>query len=270
MRRLRRLCSEMRLAPAPPAKGVDLFAEHGRVRIPASVYRSTPTRASRIELLERASSLADHVLLEVHVDDDRSHVGRIVIDVPRRVLRRLGLSVPEPGDRFPDGTFVHLFFDEEPLRDEVRAAKLVVVDRHGDAWTLARGTPEQEDVEPFRREVVRVARIVREVERRRLSDGPEAIIRDLRARGAREKKRGAIGRARLRRAIGWIDAFFSGGPNCFRRTLLELALDAGAARERLVFGLDVGRTGHVTFKGREDRTFDVVYELGPEGAELHM
>jgi hypothetical protein len=54
------------------------------------------------------------------------------------------------------------------------------------------------------------------------------------------------------------------GPNCFRRTLLELSLDAGAARERIVFGLDVGRTGHVTFKGREDRSFDVVYELGPD------
>lgn len=269
MRRLRRLLSEMRFAhffstPAA-AKGIDLFAEHGRVRITAGVYASTPTRAARIELLERAASLAENVLLEVHVGDDRSHVGRILVDVPRRLLRRLGLRVPEPGDRFPDGTFVHLFFDEEPLREEVHAARLVVVDHHGDAWTLARGAPEEEDAEPFRREVIRVTRIVRDVERRRLSDGPEAIVRDFRARGAREKNRGPIGRARLRRAIGWIDAFFPGGPNCFRRTLLELGLDAGAARERLVFGLDVGRTGHVTFKGREDRSFDVVYELGPDG-----
>lgn len=255
----------MRLASTRPAKGIDLFAEHGRVRIPRGVYASTRTRAARIELLERAASLASDVVLEVHVDDERSHAGRIVFDVPRRVLGRLGLRVPEPGDRFPEGTFVHCFFDEEPLREEVHAAHLDVVDHHGDTWRLAPPAPPLEDAEPFRREVVRVARIVREVERRRVSDGPEATVRDYRAQGSREKKRGPIGRARLRRAIGWIDAFFPGRPNCFRRTLLELALDGGAARERLVFGLDVGRTGHVTFKGREDRTFDVVYELGPDG-----
>jgi hypothetical protein len=177
----------------------------------------------------------------------------------------LGLRVPEPGDRFPDGAFVHCFFDEEPLREEIHAAKLVVTQHHGESWTLRRGTPPREAPEPFRREIVRVARIVRELERSRLSDGPETIVRDCRARGSREKERGPIGRARLRRAIGWVDALSPRGPNCFRRTLLELALDAGAAREKLVFGLDVCRTGHVTFKGREDRTFDVVYELGPDG-----
>lgn len=263
MRRLARLLSEMRLRN-PPARPVDLFAEHGRVRIAKSIYASTPTRAARVDLLVRAASLAEHVQLEVHVDDDRSHLGRIVVDVPRRVLRRAGLRLPEPGDRFPDGVFVHCFFDEEPLRGEIHEAGLDVVEHHGDSWLLAPPAPSEESAEPFRRELVRVARIVRDVERARLSRGPEAIVREHRARGAREKLRGPIGRARLRRAIGWVDAFFPGGPNCFRRTLLELALDAGAARERLVFGLDVGKTGHVTFKGREDRTFDVVYELGPE------
>jgi hypothetical protein len=264
MRRLRRLLSELRFSSPPSAKGVDLFAEHGRVRIARGVYASTPTRAARVELLERAASLAERIELQVHVDDDRSHAGRIVVDVPRRLLRPLGVRLPEPGDRFPDGTFVHCFFDEEPLRDEIAAAGLVIVDHHGDAWTLARGVTPSEQAEPFRRELVRVVRIVRDVERRRLEGGPEAIVREARAKGAREKRRGPIGRARLRRAIGWIDAFMRGGPNCFRRTLLELSLDSGAARERIVFGLDVGRTGHVTFKGREDRTFDVVYELGPE------
>jgi len=28
-----------------------------------------------------------------------------------------------------------------------------------------------------------------------------------------------------------------------------------------VFGLDVGKTGHVTFKGAEDRSFDVAFEI---------
>jgi hypothetical protein len=263
-RRARRLLAELRFARPRPSGGFDLHVEHGRVRLPRGLYVSIPSRAARIDILTRAASLAEVVLVDVHVDDAGSHAGRLVFDVPRRALRRLGLRVPEPGDRFPDGGFVHCFFDEEPLRLEVSAAGLLVVERHGDSWTLTRGSEPNENAEPWRRELVRVLRVVREVERRRLSDGPEAIVRDFRARGARQQKRGPIGRARLRRAIGWIDAAFHRGPNCFRRTLLELVLDAGAARERLVFGLDVGRTGHVTFKGREDRTFDVVYELGPE------
>lgn len=41
-----------------------------------------------------------------------------------------------------------------------------------------------------------------------------------------------------------VDAFASGGANCYRRVLLEAALDAGAAREDVVLGLNVGRTGH--------------------------
>jgi hypothetical protein len=49
--------------------------------------------------------------------------------------------------------------------------------------------------------------------------------------------------------------------NCYRRTLVELALDAGAAHETLVFGLDVGKTGHVAFKDREDVAFDVTFEV---------
>lgn len=264
-RRLRRLAAELRFAPPPPGPGVDLYAEHGRVRIPRALYTTMPSRSARIDLLARAASLAETVELDVHVDDDRSHAGRIVLDVPRRVLRKIGLRrLPEPGDRFPDGAFVHCFFDEEPLRDEIASAGLTVTAHHGSSWLLARGRDPVEQPEPFLRELVRVARIVRDVERRRLRGGPEAIVREVRGRGAREKRRGPIGRARLRRAIGWVDAFFPGGPNCFRRTLLELGLDAGAARERLVFGLDVGRTGHVTFKGREDRSFDVVYELGPD------
>ena len=69
-------------------------------------------------------------------------------------------------------------------------------------------------------------------------------------------------RARLRRAIGWVDAAYPGkGANCFRRVLVEVGLDAGAAEETLVFGLDVGRTGHVAFKDTEDRTFDVAFEV---------
>jgi hypothetical protein len=58
-----------------------------------------------------------------------------------------------------------------------------------------------------------------------------------------------------------VDVAAPGGPSCFRRVLLETALDAGAARETLIFGLDVGSTGHVAFAGREERSFDVSFEI---------
>ncbi len=84
----------------------------------------------------------------------------------------------------------------------------------------------------------------------------------MRAHGRETRRsRGRVGRSRLRRAIGWVDAAFPGGPNCFRRTLMEIALDAGAAGETLVFGLDVGKTGHVAFKNAEDHAFDVAFEI---------
>lgn len=46
-----------------------------------------------------------------------------------------------------------------------------------------------------------------------------------------------------------------GGPNCYRRVLLETALDAGAAKEKIVFGLRAGgtlRSGHAWFSSRRD------------------
>lgn len=129
------------------------------------------------------------------------------------------------------------------------------------------GRAPYEPVDPYALELGRVLLVIREIERRRRdhTTGVERMIADLRRRGRQGHRRGPIGRARLRRAIAWADARlpFPGGPNCFRRTLCELALDAGAAEETLVFGLDVGKTGHVAFAGAEDRTFDVVFELPP-------
>lgn len=120
-----------------------------------------------------------------------------------------------------------------------------------------------EIADSFGRELARVLGAVGAAERLRRNETPERAIAVMRARGQRMKKRGPVGRVRLRRAVGWVDAVFPGGPNCFRRVLVELGLDAGAAGEVIVFGLDVGRTGHVSFKGSEDRAFDVAFEIGP-------
>lgn len=113
-------------------------------------------------------------------------------------------------------------------------------------------------------ELARALRVAREAERLRMTAGPAEAIATQRAKGRRRPRRDAIARRRLRTAVSWLDARWPGGGNCFRRVLIELALDAGAAEERLVFGLDVGKTGHVAFEGAEDATFDVAFAVGPE------
>ena len=44
----------------------------------------------------------------------------------------------------------------------------------------------------------------------------------------------------------------------------ELALDAGAAEEVVVLGLDVGKTGHIAFEHREEMPFDVAFRIEPD------
>lgn len=237
------------------------------VRIERDVYARVPTAEGRVRLLSLAERAArSNVELHVLVSDEKSHLGRLAIDAPRRLLRAVGVRAAEPGDRFGPARYVHCFFDEETLLAELHRARLVVSSRRGFVFSLRRAeahderSPEERP-EPFSAELTRVARRVREVDERRARDTPQHVLAELRARGVTAKERGPIGRARLRRAIGWVDAARPGGPNCYRRILLELALDAGAARETVVFGLDVGSTGHVAFEDREERTFDVAFSI---------
>lgn len=266
-------------APALSARrdGDDLVIERGRddsleraspardVRIAKGVYDAMPGRDARRALLRRAKTLASRqVVVHVPIVDARTHVGRVLVDGPRRVLRRFGLPVAEPGARFPEANGVRrLFFDEEALIEELDAVGLVVVGREGFTFVLARGDRAWTDDDDFGAELRRVVPLVALAERLRRAS-PRDAIAAMRARGAAAKRRSLVGRARLRRAIGWVDAFVPGGESCYRRVLLELALDAGAAREPVVFGLDVGRTGHVAFKDREDLPFDVAFEVGPD------
>lgn len=245
-------------------------ATFGVVRIARGVYSSVPTASGRIELLEMARRAArDEIELHVVVSAEQSHLGRLAIDAPRKVLRAAGVPTAEPGDRFGDERFAHCFFDEEELLDEIARAGLVVTKRRGFTFTLRSrrregSTVPPEIADPFPLEVARVTRMVREVDRLRTEGSPKEVVASTRARGANAKVRGPVGRARLRRAIGWVDALVPGGANCYRRVLLEIALDAGAARETVVFGLDVGRTGHVAFADSEERTFDVSFAIPPE------
>ena len=240
------------------------------VRLARGVYAGVPTSEGRVRLLRLARSAATHgVVLHVAIAGEKSHLGRAVIDAPRRALRALGLPVAEPGDRFGPERFAHCFFDEEELLGEVERAGLTVASRRGFSFFLVATDPgverAAEDADSFALEVARATRLVRRVDAERARETPERIIADMRARGTRtENARGPIGRARLRRAISWVDALGPGGESCYRRVLLELALDAGAARETVVFGLDVGTTGHVAFEDREERTFDVSFAIRAE------
>jgi hypothetical protein len=73
-------------------------------------------------------------------------------------------------------------------------------------------------------------------------------------------------RCGLRAAIGSVDALLPGGPNCYRRALLEMALDAAAALEPLHMGLDASgapMSGHAWLRAedRGNRSYDAVISL---------
>jgi hypothetical protein len=85
------------------------------------------------------------------------------------------------------------------------------------------------------------------VEWGRRVDGPGPLVARLRERGRTMRERSPLERERLRKVISAIDGRVPGGPNCYRRALLEMSLDGGAARESLHFGLRVPggpRSGH--------------------------
>jgi hypothetical protein len=85
------------------------------------------------------------------------------------------------------------------------------------------------------------------VERGRLRRGPRPLLARLRARGLRGPIRTDRERARLAKIVRFVDRCFPGGDNCYRRALLEIAVDPIAAKTPLNLGLksDGGpRSGH--------------------------
>jgi hypothetical protein len=86
-------------------------------------------------------------------------------------------------------------------------------------------------------EFARVMCAVPYIEWGRRFRGPRPLTSVLRSRGAKAVARDAQRLILLRRVIGAVDARLPGGANCYRRALLEMRLDAGAARERLHLGL---------------------------------
>jgi hypothetical protein len=85
-------------------------------------------------------------------------------------------------------------------------------------------------------EMCRVLPTVPRVESARRRLGPRAALDDLRRRGRSSPRRQAFGRRCLCRAIRLVDRLMPGGANCYRRALLEIALDRGAAADPLLLG----------------------------------
>jgi hypothetical protein len=86
-------------------------------------------------------------------------------------------------------------------------------------------------------ECVQVAMVCPAIERARQIESFAPLVLRLRQRGCLKRQRDASARSQLRRAIQLVDRVFPSGPNCYRRVLLEIALDSGAAREPVYFGL---------------------------------
>ena len=114
--------------------------------------------------------------------------------------------------------------------------------------------------------MVRVLRALPGIEVRRLTDGPAPLLKDLRERARYRRRRTAEERSDLRRVIRWADAHFPGGGNCYRRSLLEIALDADSASEAFVMGLRSAggdRSGHawVGSAGADGGLYDAIISL---------
>jgi hypothetical protein len=84
--------------------------------------------------------------------------------------------------------------------------------------------------------------------------------------GKRRRRRDPQQLARLERVVAIADRLLPGGPNCYRRVLAEIALDAGAAEEPMHMGIVSGQaafSGHAWLGDRREpgARYDVEIDL---------
>jgi hypothetical protein len=106
----------------------------------------------------------------------------------------------------------------------------------------------------FASDLLRVLALLPAVESGRRSSGFRDLVSRFRARGASLPPRSSAERQRLRRIIRVVDRFMPDRGNCYRRVLLEMALDPQAASEELRIGLrEHGgpRSGHIWLANRD-------------------
>jgi hypothetical protein len=103
------------------------------------------------------------------------------------------------------------------------------------------------------------------VEADRHATSPQRAALAARRRATLKPRRSTAGRRTLRRAISFVDAVAPRGPNCLRRSLLEMSLDAGASEERLLAGFRAGGgigSGHAWLESEPvTETYDAVFPI---------
>jgi hypothetical protein len=105
------------------------------------------------------------------------------------------------------------------------------------------------------------------IDRSRLREGPKPLIERLRLQGLKRRTRGEAERSRLRYAIALAERLRGRKPNCYRRVLMEIAMDAGAAREPVFLALQSGGgagSGHAYLASHADVTpssYDAVFAM---------
>jgi hypothetical protein len=114
------------------------------------------------------------------------------------------------------------------------------------------------------RDVAEALLVALSVEKSRRSVGPTQLVKRMRGRGRRRRARDLAERLKLRRAIEIVDRRFPSGPNCYRRVLIEIAMDAGAAAEPLHMGLKAHGepgSGHAWLASmpRDERSYDAEF-----------
>ena len=106
------------------------------------------------------------------------------------------------------------------------------------------------------------------IEEARQQLGPRPAVEVARRLGREtHRRRSESARASLRRAIGWADRrLLPRGGNCYRRVLLEIALDAGAADEPVMMGFRAAGgpgSGHAWLRSAppQDQVYDAVISV---------
>ncbi len=229
-------------------------ASFDAVLLASDIFAGTPGRAARIRALREArAAVRPEGVVAFQAELAIGRMRGIRLEAPRVALRALGVNVAERGGQStwrgapPERVFRHLFRNDVELIDEVEEAGLAWEARLG-SHAVARRSERAASSEPLpsiAREVARVIRALPLVEHHRRTLGPEPAVTDLRRRGARTTRRDPAARAQLRSAIALCDRLLPLGGGCFRRALLEVALDAGAAEERFHVALHDKRNGHV-------------------------
>lgn len=244
-------------------------ATYDAVFFASDVHASLDGRSARIESLRRAHDLVrsgGHVLFQATLRPARA--SSIALDAALVALSRLRGSAHERGDRIvrrENTVFLrHLFASDEEVIGELDDAGLVFVERRGE-YVVAERRERSARTDPppsWSREIALVMLALPCVELARRTLGPAPAVATLRERGAAAIRRDARGRARLARAIAACDRLLPlGKGGCYRRTLLEIALDAGAAEEPIFLGFS-GPEGHAWLpRSSPGRRFQSVVEL---------